>query len=219
MPKIDPELWVLAHGWDTEQWSWVYRWAAFQAFLRLLRDHLESPPYGADDSWVRWMRVILDEALGHEQTNESTSEMLGRLLKVFQEFDEGRIWCKLCGGPVTIGDVGIAHHIEDGQIDHEEDADHVAVPVAADLWATLGNEGQIAYIGMELSDSWRGGLAEWPREIEGGLIGAGPGDEIQDALTGQGYEKYLELLYSYIGRQLERDDACFVLSGPTGWPG
>jgi hypothetical protein len=35
--------------------------------------------------------------------------------------------CRECGNEIQIDDNGISNHLDDGFIDHEQDADHVAI--------------------------------------------------------------------------------------------
>lgn len=52
----------------------------------------------------------------------------GFLPKPWQHEVKEEKFCRLCGQRITITDAGVSHHLtEEDEIDHDQDADHVAV--------------------------------------------------------------------------------------------
>lgn len=52
---------------------------------------------------------------------------IGSNAQFTKESTMATLLCRECGNEIQIDDNGISNHLDDGFIDHEQDADHVAI--------------------------------------------------------------------------------------------
>lgn len=110
--------------------------------------HNDGNVFDDDEDLCRdaWKRVSEPDPLNHRVIVEATeanrdafrrgylaerrrtaSSRVKILMKIRTPLGQETRWCVACGNPMTITSHGIAHHVCDGKVDHDADADHVAI--------------------------------------------------------------------------------------------
>jgi len=224
MPDIDPELWVLVHGMATNEWPWQQQWAAFLAYLKVLRGNLEDPGSKDDRSavfqrkwellrtWFDRMKHGLDGVLEGqpmlpELGSDVTPTMLDNLIQDFTDFDEARIYCALCGHPVGGSSLakGGYYHTKDGERDAEQDYDHRPEVTVLNLWKAGTGRADLVQTVVEVANLWSTWISDPDRgEIQdlGLVLDIEPNGHVEVTL-GLAYDAYLDALYDYVGRSLQ----------------
>jgi len=222
MPKIDPELWILVHGMDTNEWPWQQQWAAFLAYLKVLRDNLEDPGSKDDRSavfqrkwellrtWFDRMKHGLDGVLEGqpmlpELGSDVTPTMLDNLIQDFIDFDEARVYCKLCDQPAKSDSEGY-YHTKDGVRDVKRDSDHRPVVTALRLWKPGINQPNAGQVVVEVANEWSLWISDPDRgdfQDRGLVLDIEPQGHVAVTLGEYYPDAYLEALYNFVGRSLQ----------------